>query len=273
MPRYVIALAVGLVLLAGWVCAAEESHVRARLVADQVGPGLSRTGVVGVHFVMETGWHIYWKNPGDAGLATAVDFAMPDGFEVGELRWPAPIAFTQPGDLVAYGYEGSVVLSAEVTTPVTWSGEPRTFTASVSWLACKEVCVLGSAELKSEWPLAPSPDVFDDSGSRLPGPNGPFELSVTGGLGPGDRRGRVSLWLEWNEPPGEVQFFPGADNGLKITDARTQTRGRLTRIDFSASLIGGGEAVNHVPSVVTATDAGGGRTGWLLNAPLRAMNQ
>lgn len=266
-------LAVGLVLLAGWVWAAEESHVRARLVADRMTQGPSPTGVVGVHFVMEPGWHIYWRNPGDAGLATTIEFAMPDGFEVGELTWPTPIAFTQPGDLAAYGYEGSVVLAAEVAAPVTWSGEPGALTASVSWLACKDVCVLGSAELKSEWPLTPSPDLFGDWGSQLPLPDGPFSLSVTGGLGPGDRRGRVSLWLEWDDPPGEVEFFPDTDDGLKITDARVQTRGRLTRIDFSASLIGGGQEVNHVPSVVTATDVGGERTGWLFNAPLRDMNQ
>ena len=36
------------------------------------------------------GWHSYWKNPGDTGIPTEIDWQMPEGFHVGELRWPTP---------------------------------------------------------------------------------------------------------------------------------------------------------------------------------------
>src|SRR5687767_14969805 len=54
-----------------------------RVDVSQVKPG--DTFRVGVHFRMDPGWHVYWKNPGDSGLATEVSWDMP-GVTVGELR-------------------------------------------------------------------------------------------------------------------------------------------------------------------------------------------
>ena len=57
---------------------AEENRVRAHLVADtpEVRPG--STVRIGIRFEIENGWHIYWRNPGGAGLATAIDFELPE---------------------------------------------------------------------------------------------------------------------------------------------------------------------------------------------------
>ena len=35
-------------------------------------------------------WHTYWKNPGDAGLATQLTWTSPEGVKVGETLWPRP---------------------------------------------------------------------------------------------------------------------------------------------------------------------------------------
>jgi len=228
-------------ITAASVVAAEESHVRARLVADagEIRPG--DPFHLGVLLEPEPGWHVYWRNPGEAGLATEVLFDLPDGFEAGELEWPAPVSFTQPGDLAGYGYEEPVVLAAEVTAP---DGVRSTTTVSVaaSWLACKDVCVLGSAELRAELPLTgadleASTEALEAWSRSLPvsAEPGRFGLSVTGGPLPAAGSTDLVVWLNWAEPPGAVELFPDPGPSLKVKGVRTQTRGSLTRVDLEVS--------------------------------------
>lgn len=239
-PGLMAAVALAVVTAASAVVA-EDGHVRARLVADAVEIRSGGSFHLGVLLEPEPGWHVYWRNPGEAGLATEVIFALPDGFEVGELGWPIPVAFTQPGDLAGYGYEDPVVLAAEVTAPeTTIAATPVTVNAS--WLACKDVCVLGSATLKVELPLegaelAASRAALDTWAEKLPVALVPglLDLSVTGGPVPDSGSIELAVWLNWKAAPGTVEFFPDPGSGLKVEDLRVQTRGQLTRIDFSIS--------------------------------------
>ena len=80
-------------------------------------------------------------------------FDLPEGFDHGELLWPAPVFFEQPGGIAGFGYEDSVVLATEITTPDRMPSSVFA-TLKASWLACKDVCILGSAELKAELPLS-----------------------------------------------------------------------------------------------------------------------
>ena len=81
-----------------------EGNARVRLVAsaDRLDP--SEPVPLGVEFEIKTGWHIYWRNPGGAGLATDFSWRLPTGVKAGPLRWPLPVAFTQSGDIPGYGY-------------------------------------------------------------------------------------------------------------------------------------------------------------------------
>jgi len=46
---------------------------------------------VGLHMRMAPGWHTYYRNPGDSGLGTVIDWNLPQGFEAGPITWPAPL--------------------------------------------------------------------------------------------------------------------------------------------------------------------------------------
>jgi len=71
IPRLIFAL---LLLLAAGMPAwavlnfADTDHVHVQLVspAGDIFPGGDNK--LGLYFKLEPGWHIYWKNPGDAGL-------------------------------------------------------------------------------------------------------------------------------------------------------------------------------------------------------------
>ncbi|MEZ4546676.1 MAG: protein-disulfide reductase DsbD family protein [Thermodesulfobacteriota bacterium] len=91
--------------------------VKARLVADvtSITPGSAFN--LGVLLNVSPGWHVYWKNSGDSGLPTSVQYTLPEGFRVGEPRWPVPVVFVGAGDVVDYGYEDSLFLYSNVTAP------------------------------------------------------------------------------------------------------------------------------------------------------------
>ena len=83
-----IALLVPCALLAAPMVKPE--HVEAELVADKAAARPGAPTLVGLKLRMEPQWHTYWKNPGDSGLPTRVQWVLPAGWKAGELQWPYP---------------------------------------------------------------------------------------------------------------------------------------------------------------------------------------
>jgi thiol:disulfide interchange protein/DsbC/DsbD-like thiol-disulfide interchange protein len=89
-------------------------------------------------------WHTYWKNPGDAGLAIKNVFTI-DSKEIKleEVEWPAPRRFIEPGNLWAYGYEGSYSLFFKLSKADFNKLNGKTIELKSTWLICKHICVPG----------------------------------------------------------------------------------------------------------------------------------
>lgn len=134
---------------AGVAPSTQPAAVTAKLLADVEALQPGTPFQVGVLFSIAPDWHIYWKNPGDAGMATSVDFSLPKGFRAGPLRWPRPLSFAQPGGIAGYGYNDSVLLFATVTPPADLKvGSDVTIKANVGWLGCEQRCIPGEAKLE-----------------------------------------------------------------------------------------------------------------------------
>ncbi len=249
---------------AGLITAEEygEGNARVRLVASAGRQHSGDAVFLGVRFDIKPGWHIYWKNPGGAGLATDIRWRLPAGIDAGDLQWPLPVAFTQSGDIPGYGYEGSVVLAAELRS-ANHPPDNAVVGASVSWLACRDVCVLGSAELEAPWAEIEVDRGLADWEESLPHPlegsDAPFTLTTKGGLA----AGKVGLWLQWRTAPQSVEFFPDPSDGLVVEDFAIQTRGGLTRIDAVVrSMAGSDLQYGTLDSVVVVIDENHRRRGW-----------
>ena len=127
----------------------DTPQLTARLVVDANERGEPRAA--GVLFDLAPGWHIYWRHPGGTGLAPEIDFDA-QGLAIGELAWPAPETFREADGLfTTYGYEGSVLLAAPISSVKTRAGEIR---AEVSALICRTQCV--PAEFSLATPAAPT---------------------------------------------------------------------------------------------------------------------
>ena len=95
---------------------AENEQSRVRLLTEYAAAPRSGPIRIGLQFTLSPGWHVYWKNSGDAGFPPVVTFSAPEGTLTGsELLWPAPQRFELPGDLVAFGYEKEVVYPIRAT--------------------------------------------------------------------------------------------------------------------------------------------------------------
>ena len=130
-----------------------DSHVEVSLVSEwpNVVPG--KPFWVAAKFIMDEGWHIYWKNPGDAGAKPEITWSLPDGFSAGEIHWPAPSQHVLQG-LMNYVYEDEVYLMVQISPPSSLIEKSVTLSAEVNWTVCSDKkCLFGGKELSLELPV------------------------------------------------------------------------------------------------------------------------
>ncbi len=141
------------------------------LSANPARPG--DTILAGVNLKMDPGWHTYWKNPGESGIATSIKWYLPPGITAGEIQWPLPEKLP-PTDVTTYGYKDEVMLLVPLTLATNLAPGPLVLKADVSWLECMEQCVPGSASVEATLTVGdetkPSADImiFESWKSKTP---------------------------------------------------------------------------------------------------------
>jgi thiol:disulfide interchange protein len=207
-----------------------QPHSQAELVPERAAAVPGQPLTVGLHLRLEDGWHVYWKNPGDAGMPTSIDWTLPEGFSAGPMQWPAPRRIDVP-PLTSYGYEGEVMHLTEIQVPAGLApGTQVPVRARADWLVCKEICIPASADFTLDLPVASEPvapdprwaNTFAEARSAAP-------LPLAGWQAQAYRDGgqlvlRVSA--EAGDAPAlrKLTFFPGREG--VIANALEQTFSR-----------------------------------------------
>ncbi len=257
-----------------------DHPVKAQLLADVSGIHPGQTFTLGVLFDIQPGWHIYWQNPGDAGLATTVTFAPPEGFQLGKLQWPLPEKFIEPGSIITYGYTNRVLLMATVRAPDDLHpGSTVELRARAGWLCCRKICIPGQTALRLELPVgrsrsSPHTALFTAWRSRLPRPITEDEhlgrLHIEGGFSRSETATRITLTLDWTSAPAEIEWFPAADPALSVTPATIRSQGRRTEIAFHVSILPERTLPESFWGLVVYRTPNGHRMGITIPIPLRA---
>lgn len=108
------------------------------------GLGAGQTFWLGLQIEHQPHWHTYWRNPGDSGLATELQWQLPEGLTAGNLVWPAPQKIPV-GSMANYGYEGRVLLVTPVQVGPKFKTSPDQTDVTVqlhaTWLVCKQECI------------------------------------------------------------------------------------------------------------------------------------
>ena len=227
MRGALLALSAGLIL-AGPAAAnpVRTENVEAELSAE--GPAVPGQSVwVALTQRIRPGWHTYWINPGDSGIATTVEWTLPEGWTAGPIVWPAPERHPV-GPLMNFGYAGEVHLLAELRAPAGAApGTAVPVKAKADWLVCEEICIPESAELELALPVAASPAPapalaarFEAARASLPVPS-PFAATLEPGAdghrlrvaAPGLQEGRLK----------DAYFFPESWSLTDVAAPQTLT--------------------------------------------------
>jgi DsbC/DsbD-like thiol-disulfide interchange protein len=133
----------------------KPGFVQVELVAEHTTATPGKPLWIGLRMQHDAGWHTYWKNPGDAGLPTTLNFTLPAGYRTGPIEWPHPQRIVVK-QLASYGYEGDLLLPLLLFVPKQASGKMM-LSVKAEWLVCKESCIPEAADLQLTLPVAAQP--------------------------------------------------------------------------------------------------------------------
>src|SRR5690348_9749415 len=209
------------VILLASVFSAEAAHTQARLLlsAETARPG--DTVTAGIQLQMDERWHTYWKNSGDSGMATTIDWQLPPGVTAGEIRWPAPEKLSEK-EFTTYIYQGRVTLLVPLKLSPSLAAGTLDIKAKVDWLECDVQCIPGKANVEAPLQVGPETKASKDAAllanaqAKLPQNGSGLHAQAAWESTPtGDTR---ALDIGWNTPTAarEPDFFPEATPDFEV---------------------------------------------------------
>ncbi|MEL6827633.1 MAG: thioredoxin family protein [Pseudomonadota bacterium] len=129
----------------------DGGHARVELISERSLAMPGETVWMGLSFEIDPNWHIYWVNPGDAGIPPEITWKDTSHSVVqsaGAFEWPLPeLLPVVPGQIMDYGYSDQVVLPFRVQIPDTTDG-PLLFEGVADYLICEDVCIPESVDIR-----------------------------------------------------------------------------------------------------------------------------
>lgn len=103
-----------------------------------------------VEIELESGWHAYWKNPGDCGMAPSINWKLPEGLTVTNIDWPTPEKF-ETEDSITYGYKDKFPLLVTVKASEELKEQTIDIEGDLQWIICSsETCLPGTTHIKAQ---------------------------------------------------------------------------------------------------------------------------
>ena len=160
----------------------QTEQVRAELMAhapDGAAPG--KAVWLGLQLTHAPEWHTYWKNSGDSGQPTELQWTLPPGVSAGPVQWPTPRKFPI-GPLANYGYNGAVLLPVPLTIDPGFTGQEIEVKLYAAWLACRKECIPEEGNFTLRLPVAGATSIngiaFDTAFTAAPADVHPADSKV-----------------------------------------------------------------------------------------------
>jgi DsbC/DsbD-like thiol-disulfide interchange protein len=247
----------------------QAKHARIELLAQQAAVAPGAELLLGVHFLLEPGWHIYWVNPGDSGQPPVLKWQLPAGFTAGEIEWPRPERMQTTPQLADYGYHEQTLLLVPVRVSQSWAGRAADIGLDAKWLICREICLPDRAQLHLSLPLgskaAPDPAtsaIFAGAQKQLPKP-----LPAGWKTSAKSIKDAFVLVVRVGKPIAKAEFFPldaaqvdnaatqklvPSANGMKITLEKSELLVKPVTVLRGVLVLPGGDAYNVEAPVTPA---------------------
>lgn len=118
-----------------WV---ETEYLKARIITSRQAVGQDKSVKAALDLVLQPGWHIYWRMPGDGGLSPSLGKGESQNLKEVAISWPAPERFEMEG-LYGFGYQGAVLLPLVITLEK--PGQAVDLALKADIMVCKTICV------------------------------------------------------------------------------------------------------------------------------------
>ena len=201
-----------------------QTTVKLLLSHETVKPG--ETVMAALEVTSNPKWHTYWRNPGDAGIATSIEWELPQGITAGAIQWPVPKK-TELLSLGSYAYEGTEYLLIPLTIGANIPAGAVQLKGKVSWLECAETCNPRNAEVQAsltiggESKASAAASIVEKARRNLPRSNAPFDVKASW-ENTAEAKKR-NLVIEW-KPEGAINkpdFFPYEAENYTVGTATT----------------------------------------------------
>ncbi len=133
----------------------KTDNVRAELIAEVSEVKAGEPFWVALRETIRPHWHTYWKNPGDSGLPTEINWTLPAGVKADPIVWPTPTLIDVSG-VINYGFQDDILLLVKITPPADLAGSALTLAASANWLVCDDVCIPEDGKFTLTLPVGPT---------------------------------------------------------------------------------------------------------------------
>jgi thiol:disulfide interchange protein DsbD len=191
--------------------------------------------MAGLKMVSAEHWHTYWRNPGEAGKSTEIEWTLPAGVTAGPIQWPVPETYDWSG-LINYVYHGETILLIPLSIDAGVSSGLLEIKGEVDWLECKEQCVPGHAAVGATlnvgetFKTSAEFEMLEAAKTRLPQPYAGTDAEIRW-AGEGDDSKR-QLLVTWT-PSGETlayDFLPYESDSYLIEPAVTKLEAGLGKV-------------------------------------------
>ena len=181
----------------------DTGHARISLIKDHSDfvPGTSIN--IGLKVSMDKGWHTYWRNPGDSGGPIVIDWDLPKGFSVSDIKWPLPEKIEYP-PLMTYGYEDFVIYPMVLSIPADYSDDYFEMAADI--LICADVCIPESGKISSNLLDIESDSLIYEWLESIPSKSLPITTSLNDN--------NLEIRFTFEKEIKEIYFFPDENNSI-----------------------------------------------------------
>ena len=181
----------------------DTGHARISLIKDHSDfvPGTSIN--IGLKVSMDKGWHTYWRNPGDSGGPIEIDWDLPKGFSVSDIKWPLPEKIEYP-PLMTYGYEDFVIYPMVLSIPADYSDDYFEMAADI--LICADVCIPESGKISSNLLDVESDSLIYEWLESVPSKSLPISTSLNDN--------NLEIRFTFEKEIKEIYFFPDENNSI-----------------------------------------------------------
>lgn len=169
----------------------------------------------------QSGWHVYWSNPGDSGTAPSVAWKLPKGVTVSGPEFPVPTVLNDESG-TTFVFEKPVALVYHMKLDPTFKGNSVKVAGKAQWLVCKSQCLPGDADLEANVSIgdeaagSPDADAVKAAVAALPPTVKPDQASVAA-----DGKGYKVVW-KTDQPDATLTpwFLPAEESSF---DFKAQT--------------------------------------------------